>query len=508
MLYKKLNKRIYAGFLVFCMLFWNVPLTALATNITGVEGNNGVYNIEGQKFSGSTQFRQYNNFELSKGDVANLIYRNGYNKFVNLVNSQININGIVNTMQNNNFYNGHAIFVSPLGMVVGASGVLNVGSLSVLTPTQSKYNSFLNSYNADNLSGYEYNASNYKALVTDSQGNIIINGKILARDEVNLYGDNITIQGTSNDKAGIVAGWNDSNTKFNNIDSAKTVFNNLVSNNITDTTNFALQNGKIKIVASKKSGMNDAAGDVSTNINIKNANLGSNEIDIKSNAEVDRQERIALAKAKINIEDSNLTGDTVSIVANASQNKSLNISSVEDDLALVANALADIFDSDAPSINTLWGVAGKAQAEVDIKNSVIQAVKKFTTGDNIDASIVINAIASSETEENANFLTPAILDFLSGGEAKIGEFFSNGIYNGFEGAKSSATVTIDNSTISSISDNSGDIDISTDANSSLDANNRILSFILPVGMYGVGTETESKAIIKNNSTINADNGSF
>ena len=507
MLYKQLNRRICAGIIAFNMLFWNVPLTALATNITGVEGNNGVYNIEGQKFSGSTQFRQYNNFELSKGDVANLIYRNGYNKFVNLVNSQININGIVNTMQNNNFYNGHAIFVSPLGMVVGASGVLNVGSLSVLTPTQSKYNSFLNSYNADNLSGYEYNASNYKALVTDSQGNIIINGKILARDEVNLYGDNITIQGTSNDKAGIVAGWNDSNTKFNNIDSAKTVFNNLVSNNITDTTNFALQNGKIKIVASKKSGMNDAAGDVSTNINIKNANLGSNEIDIKSNAEVDRQERIALAKAKINIEDSNLTGDTVSIVANASQNKSLNISSVEDDLVLVANTLADIFDSDAPGINTLWGVAGKAQAEVDIKNSVIQAVKKFTTGDNIDTSIVINAIASSETEENANFLTPAILDFLTSSEAKIGEFFSNGIYNGFEGAKSSAVVTIDNSTISSISDNSGDIDISTDANSSLDANNRILSFILPVGMYGVGTETESKAIVKNNSTINADNGS-
>ena len=69
MLNKQLNKRIYAGFLAFNMLFWNVPLTALATNITGVEGNSGVYNIEGQKFSGTTQFRQYSNFDLSQGDV-------------------------------------------------------------------------------------------------------------------------------------------------------------------------------------------------------------------------------------------------------------------------------------------------------------------------------------------------------------------------------------------------------------------------------------------------------
>ena len=51
----------------------------------------------------------------------------------------------MNTVQQNgNFYNGHAIFVSPNGMVVGASGVLNVGSLSVLTPGQAKFKEFVN----------------------------------------------------------------------------------------------------------------------------------------------------------------------------------------------------------------------------------------------------------------------------------------------------------------------------------------------------------------------------
>lgn len=501
------EKKLTASVLAANALSIILPVDVEASTITGVTPEGNVYNIEAVKHSGSTGFRQYADFTLDAGDIANLQFKSGQQNFVNLVDNRVNINGILNTMQGNNFYNGHAIFVSPAGIVIGSTGVLNVGSFSALTPSQSSYDSFKNAYNSNDLSSYQYNADKYKALITDSHGNVVINGKIFARGDVNVYGDNITIQGSETDKAGIIAGWNDSNTKFDNINSAKTVFNNLVSNNITDTTNFALQNGKIKIVASKKSGMNDAADDISANINIKNANLGSNEIDIKSNAEVDRQERIALAKAIIDIEDSNLTGDTVSIVANASQNKSLNISSVEDDLALVANTLADIFSSDTPGISTLWGVAGKAQAEVSIKNSVIQAVNKYTNGDNIDTSIVINAIASSETEENANFLTPTILDFLSGSEAKIGEYFSNDVYNAFEGAKSSAKVTIDNSTISAKSDNSGDIDISTNASSSLDANNRILSFILPVGMYGVGTETESKAIVKNNSTINADNGS-
>ena len=109
------RKRIIAALLCFMMLFFNTAPFVLASDISGVnpvqQGGHNVYNIEGQKFSGTTQFRQYNNFNLSEGDVANLIYTLGYDKFINLVNSQVNINGILNTMQNGNFYNGHAIFV-------------------------------------------------------------------------------------------------------------------------------------------------------------------------------------------------------------------------------------------------------------------------------------------------------------------------------------------------------------------------------------------------------------
>ena len=132
-------------------------------------------------------------------------------------------------------------------MVVGASGVLNVGSLSVLTPSQDKYGTFKGAYDNNNLSAYEHGGTEYQNLITDSHGNVVINGRILTKEEVSLYGDNITIQGTSSDKAGIIAGVSNS-TKYSNVADAKSAFDSLVSNNITNTNSFALENGKIKLL--------------------------------------------------------------------------------------------------------------------------------------------------------------------------------------------------------------------------------------------------------------------
>ena len=52
---------------------------AIATNITNVQGNNGVYNINPTAVLSNSDIglRKYQNFELSKGDIANLIYKYG-----------------------------------------------------------------------------------------------------------------------------------------------------------------------------------------------------------------------------------------------------------------------------------------------------------------------------------------------------------------------------------------------------------------------------------------------
>ena len=123
--------------------------------------------------------------------MANLKYDQGYSKFVNLVDNQVNINGIVNTVKNNAFYNGHAIFVSPNGIIVGASGVLNVGSLTIATPSSGKYNDLRSAYTDNSLGDYEHGAEKYNELINDSRGTITINGKIIAKENVELYGKEI-----------------------------------------------------------------------------------------------------------------------------------------------------------------------------------------------------------------------------------------------------------------------------------------------------------------------------
>ena len=507
-----LFRKIVSFITAYSMIFLNITPVLAQTNITGVQGNNGVYNIDAAKVSGSTGFRQYTDFTLDNGDVANLKFDQGYNKFVNLVDNQVNINGIVNTVKNNGFYNGHAIFVSPNGIAVGASGVLNVGSLTMATPTQGKYNDLKHAYDGEltyHLSDYEHGADKYNDLLKNSEGMVTINGKIMAKENVELYGKDVKVFGDNSVNRGIVAGVKNQ-SKITTQEQAKQVFDSLVQNNINDAENFSLEGGKIKIVANKRDGFDsDNDKKLEVRVDISQAKIGANEIDISATADVDRQQRVDLAKASVNVDNSNITGDTVSLVATASQKKDFDAANPVDDVEFIINTLEDIVltpDSDIPPVTSLWGVAGKAEAEVNVRYSTINALKATSpTAENPDLSVLIHAEASSETSENANFLTPTLLDYMFSGDSYFGEYFSSDIYNHFEGAKSSAIVNVENSIINAVGDAAKNIEISTEASSSLDANNRLLAFILPIGIYGVGTETISKASVKE-SILNATNG--
>ncbi|MBO6290450.1 MAG: hypothetical protein J6N45_09060, partial [Alphaproteobacteria bacterium] len=251
--------RWYKQILIKCAILNTAVMTlsfgapASASDITGITPNGNTYNIEAAKVSGSTGFREYNNFNLDNGDVANLIYKQGYDKFVNMVDNQVNINGIVNTMSDNNFFNGHAIFVSPNGIVVGASGVLNVGSLTMMAPSKNAYDAFKKGYGA-NIKDVEFDLEheNYKSLIRNSSGTIEINGKVFAKDTVSAYGRQIKIQKnkTGEGDAAIFAGVQDQKV-LTKAAEADELFNSLVNKNITSATGFNLKNGKISLVTNK-----------------------------------------------------------------------------------------------------------------------------------------------------------------------------------------------------------------------------------------------------------------
>ena len=185
-------KKVLASFLSLTMLGFQANLMSFATDITGVTGVNGVYNIDPSKTSGTTGFRQYTNFTLDEGHTANLIF-NGINRFINAVDNTVTINGILNSVNGNGaFANGRAIFVSPSGFVVGASGVVNVGSLGVFTPSRDEYNKFKD-YSIDTMTDALLNGDAYYG-----NGNITINGMILTREGMTLKGKNIDL-GEGND---------------------------------------------------------------------------------------------------------------------------------------------------------------------------------------------------------------------------------------------------------------------------------------------------------------------
>ena len=79
----------------------------------------------------------FSTFEVERGNMVNLHVPGSASTLLNIVyDSPILINGIVNGLKNGSI-GGKIVFADPHGMVVGASGVLNLGSLTVLTPARS-----------------------------------------------------------------------------------------------------------------------------------------------------------------------------------------------------------------------------------------------------------------------------------------------------------------------------------------------------------------------------------
>ncbi len=244
-------------------------ITGIAPEI-GADGNK-IYNIDPSVINGDTGFRLYEEFQLNKGEIANLIFKYGeknVEKFVNLVDNQININGLVNSMRDGNFYNGHALFISPNGMVVGASGVLNVGSLTVLTPDKDKFDQFKTDYDIRH---------DLTDLYSQGTGKVTIDGKIIARDAVDIRAAGVTINNS------IMSGVGNNTDILTTHSQADVLFNSLVNtDNMKAGNSFASDSGSIKITSySGNDGIKLAEGSTLKNFgkgNIELTSMGSKGI--------------------------------------------------------------------------------------------------------------------------------------------------------------------------------------------------------------------------------------
>ena len=104
--------------------------------------NGAVTNVLADEVHGDNAVNTFKHFSLDQGHIANLYFgtttAGGAKNLINFVNEAISINGTVNAVRANKI-GGNLYFVSVDGMTVGASGVVNAGSINVITPTKGGY---------------------------------------------------------------------------------------------------------------------------------------------------------------------------------------------------------------------------------------------------------------------------------------------------------------------------------------------------------------------------------
>ena len=283
-------------------------------------GNVGFYNITPDVVNKTTKtgFRKFNDFILDKGDVANFIFK-WYNQkleerdtfpwvvnletadietFVAAIKNQAQIDGVINALKSVQTKadtstgqfdpNGHLIMLAPNGVVIGPSGVLNVGELSILTPkNDDAYNNFINkigeariygTYTEHDNEGNSYDVSGYFGLedgtltydpsifTIDSAKSVVLSsdkngvGTILGRGNLSIN------TGTLENSGRIFNGLSDTTSKIvhGDLDSkylADEVFNSLVNTSDKNADTLIATNNGVQLKSGSKL-VNNGKGDL------------------------------------------------------------------------------------------------------------------------------------------------------------------------------------------------------------------------------------------------------
>ena len=160
---------------------------------TSIAVNGNVTSITTGTLRGGTGFNSFSHFQVGQGNVANLIVPTRATNLVNLVrDSQIYIGGIVNSYKDGKI-GGNVFFADPLGFVVGSSGVINTGSLSVVTPSRAFMDGVIGR-NGD-INGQAVNQLMNGDVPLSPSGSVVIRGKVNTLEGARLIGQTVSVGG-------------------------------------------------------------------------------------------------------------------------------------------------------------------------------------------------------------------------------------------------------------------------------------------------------------------------
>lgn len=132
-----------------------LPLTAVAealdhaitvdpnwtgTTITSSQ-NNLHHDISTTHINGSVAANKFTKFQVGEKHLVDMHLPTNTNHLVNVVDNKISVNGTVNALKGSKV-GGNLYFVSPQGMIVGKTGVINAGSLTAVITTDDAYKKY------------------------------------------------------------------------------------------------------------------------------------------------------------------------------------------------------------------------------------------------------------------------------------------------------------------------------------------------------------------------------
>lgn len=443
----------------------------------------GRADIYAESVHGDVGLNRFQEFKVGNQELANLYFRQekdstALNTLVNTVASRIDINGTVNAIRDNKV-GGNLYFLSKDGMVVGANGVVNAGSLTVLA-AENKFKDAEAASEALKKQDWELS----------SKGTIDVSGTLNTATGIDLRAAYINVAKgngssfapqlrtgmlfyTTVNTAGLVS---DAAVKDGRLTATVDSSGNVVIADPNDKDNAALKgDGSIKLQASatKKNAAHldsvSLQNAVEAKVNIaEGAKLdAAGDVLVSADATHDSDRYVveildiaAFAKADVQV-DGELKGRNVTVTANAVNSlDSKNLKSIYDGLDRTAEEITDamgykitVNDALADAIGSTLedrGVFGKGGKYFDTVNNVIEQLYMPFGFADAEATISVGNAGKLTASENINVAANStasnnfkveIQPKLQQGDSNKLKYFTGGFV--YVDTDSTATVDID-----------------------------------------------------------------
>lgn len=517
--------------------------------------NDKVANIWADRVVDKTAVNVFNKFNLSQNEIANMYFgqtqaSHDADNLVNFVNDRIDINGTVNAIKGSEI-GGNLFFLSKEGMAVGKSGVINTGSLYVMTPTPDFMEAVQTvgteapAEDANKYLGYITNitdptkANAWEIIPVNTSGTITVLGKVNATNEVQMRAAKIgvgkNVSGELTDDEGTVIMEADAANKEAYIKTGITNFADIVNIKNADGTAIITESGLTGDLQATQTGSGDivlsAYVDGATEKNdleelpVVGATLGpiaetveNTFVEQDFNASVDVYGTVATG-VETTEKKGNININATAVNSNAAVDKSGNyIDNDNTDVAQLANVKAEVnIDGTVQAADNVTVKAEAINRYIDnsgafAKANIAIASGTPITGDvaysvlNTEANVNITSDGSVESE-NGNVDIDAKAETLAASAASVTalKFKAAGGTTGanvpavsvlYTGADNKANVTVEGNVNAA-----KDISIDADADMKVDAENKMgikgkMGNQFVVGVTVAGAENSASVDIK------------